>query len=408
MKTPLIPVAEARDRLLADAVPFETESVAISDAYRRILGTDLKALRTQPPQAVSAMDGYAVRSADIQTAPTEFSLIGEVAAGHPFDGTVGAGETVRIFTGGVVPQGADTVMLQENVTVLEDGRVRANQAEPAGRHVRPAGLDFRQGETVVASGTLLDAGALCLAAAANHPDVPVIRRPRVGILATGDELLLPGSVPGPGQIIASNSFGIAAMAKDSGAEIVDLGIARDTEADLVAALDRASAEKCDVLVTLGGASVGDHDLVQKVFVAHGMTLDFWRIAMRPGKPLMFGRLGELRILGLPGNPVSALVCGLLFMKPLLERLGGRPSGENRRQAVLETAMTANGLREDYVRAETWRDAEGALHARPFTQQDSSMISTFAQSTALIVRPPHAPASEPGDTVDVLLLKSAAF
>ncbi len=223
-----------------------------------------------------------------------------------------------------MPAGADTVTIQENVTVLDDGRVRANQAEPAGRNIRRAGLDFTEGETVLAAGTVLDAGALCLAAAANHPALAVVRRPRVAILATGDELLPPGSEPGPGQIIASNGYGVAAIARDAGAEVLDLGIVRDREDELADALDRAENSGCDILVTLGGASVGDHDLVQKVFVAKGMTLGFWKIAMRPGKPLMSGRYAGMRILGLPGNPVSSLVCGHLFMKPLIEKLGDRP------------------------------------------------------------------------------------
>lgn len=403
----LIPVSEARARLLADAVPLSTDLVTLGDAQGRVLADDLTALRTQPPEAVSAMDGYAVRAADIATAPSELTVIGEVAAGHPFAGTVKPGQTARIFTGGVLPAGADTVMLQENATVLGDNRVQSNQAEPAGKHVRDAGLDFREGDTILSAGTVFDAGALCLAAAANHPAVPVIRRPRVGVLATGDELMPPGSIPGPGQIIASNSFGIAAFARGAGADVIDLGIVGDNEADLAAALDRAAAD-CDVLVTLGGASVGDHDLVRKVFVARGMELDFWKIAMRPGKPLMFGRLGALRILGLPGNPVSALVCGLLFMKPLLQKLGGLPFGEARQRAKLDTAMPANGGREDYVRARAWRDETGILRTKPFDLQDSSMISAFARSEALIVRAPRAEAAAPGEEVEILPLKPAVL
>lgn len=401
----LIPVAEARARLLADAVPLGTEIVSIGEAQGRVLAEDLIALRTQPPEAVSAMDGYAVRADDIASTPSDLTVIGEVAAGHPFSGTVGPGQTARIFTGGVLPAGADTVILQENVTVLGDGRIRSNQAEPAGKHVRDAGLDFRKDETVLAAGTVFDAGGICLAAAANHPAISVIRRPRVGVLATGDELLPPGSEPGPGQIIASNSYGIAAFAREAGAEVIDLGIVSDNEADLAAALGHAAAS-CDVLVTLGGASVGDHDLVRKVFLARGMTLDFWKIAMRPGKPLMFGRLDALRILGLPGNPVSALVCGLLFMKPLLQKLGGLTFNLERQRAILDTAMPANGGREDYVRARAWRDDAGTLRTKPFDRQDSSMISAFARSEALLVRPPQAPAASAGDEVEILPLKPA--
>jgi molybdopterin molybdotransferase len=356
----LIPVAEARARLLADAEPLAAEIVPLDEAQGRVLAEDLMALRTQPPDAVSAMDGYAVRAADLENAPADLTVIGEVAAGHPFDGIVGAGQAARIFTGGVVPAGADTVTIQENVTVLAGGLVRANQAEPLGRNIRAAGLDFRQDETVLQAGTVLDAGALCLAAAANHPSLPVVRRPRIAVLATGDELLPPGSEPGPGQIIASNSYGVTAIARDAGANVIDLGIVRDREDELAAALDRAADTGCDILVTLGGASVGDHDLVQKVFVSRGMTLGFWKIAMRPGKPLMSGNLGSMRILGLPGNPVSALVCGHLFLKPLVEKLSGRRFSERRMQAQLETPLPENDRREDYIRATAWRDEAGSL------------------------------------------------
>ncbi|GAB4354591.1 MAG: molybdopterin molybdotransferase MoeA [Oricola sp.] len=404
----LIPVAEARARLLAEAEPLPAETVPLEDARGRVLARDLPALRTQPPEAVSAMDGYAVRAADLENVPADLTVIGEVAAGHPFAGTVGPGEAARIFTGGVVPAGADTVTIQENVTVLDGGKVRACQSEPPGRNIRPAGLDFAKDETVLEAGTVLDAGALCLAAAANHPSLPVIRRPRVAILATGDELLPPGSETGPGQIIASNSYGVAAIARDTGADVIDLGIARDREDELAAALDRAAAADCDVLVTLGGASVGDHDLVQKVFVARGMTLGFWKIAMRPGKPLMSGRLGRMKILGLPGNPVSSLVCSHLFLKPLVERLAGLPSSEIRAQALLDRALPANDRREDYLRAVARRDETGTLRVTAFETQDSSMISTYARSNVLVVRPPHAPAADKGETVEVLVLKPRAF
>ena len=266
----------------------------------------------------------------------------------------------------------------------------------------------RRGETVLTAGTVLDAGALCLAAAANHPGVPVVRAAReLESWPTGDELLPPGSQPGPGQIIASNSYGVTAIAGDAGAEVIDLGIAGDREDELAGALDRAAESRCDILVTLGGASVGDHDLVQKVFVSRGMTLGFWKIAMRPGKPLMSGRFGEMRILGLPGNPVSALVCANLFLKPLVERLAGRPFSESRAWAVLDAPLPANGQREDYMRASAWRGGDGTLHVKAFEIQDSSMISAFARSNVLVIRPPHAPPADAGDTVDVLVLKTPA-
>ncbi|TCD13199.1 molybdopterin molybdotransferase MoeA [Oricola cellulosilytica] len=404
----MISVAEARSRLLDGVEPLEAERIAIDRANNRILADDLTALRTQPPLPVSAMDGYAVRALDIAGAPASLTVIGQAAAGHPFDGTVKQGETVRIFTGGVVPDGADTILIQENATVVDDGAITANQSETKGRFIRPAGLDFSEGERLLTAGTPLDAGALCLAAAANHPDVSVVRIPRVAILATGDELLPPGSQPGPGQIIASNSYGVAALVREAGGETTDLGIAADTREALSDALDRAVAARADVIVTLGGASVGDHDLVQETFVAKGMTLDFWKIAMRPGKPLMLGRLDGIQVLGLPGNPVSSLVCTHLFLKPLIARLAGRSAVELRMSALLAEPLPANDRREDYLRALAWRDGAGKLHVRAFDRQDSSMIRIFAEANVLIARPPHAPAAVTGDAVEVVVLKPATI
>jgi molybdopterin molybdotransferase len=404
----LISVGEARQRLLAESDTLTPESVPLEDAHNRVLAADLPALRTQPPFPVSAMDGYAVRAADIKAAPCELRVIGEAAAGHPFNGPAGPGEAVRIFTGGVVPDGADTILIQENAAVLPDGRIRAEKSESPGRYVRAAGLDFREGEILLNAGKVFDAGALSLAAAGNHATVSVIRRPRVAILATGDELLPPGSDPGPGQIIASNAYGVAAVARDSGAEIFDLGIARDTESDLTEALDRASELSCDVIVTLGGASVGDHDLVQKAFVSKGMTLDFWKIAMRPGKPLMLGRIDSMRVLGLPGNPVSSMVCGHLFLKPLIEQLGGRPSSERRMTASLVVPLPENDRREDYLRARAWRDNAGTLCVEPFGKQDSSMIRIFSESNVLVIRAPFAPEAAAGEQVEIIVLNSAAI
>jgi len=273
----------------------------------------------------------------------------------------------------------------------------------AGRHIRKAGLDFAEGETLLERHRALDAAALSLAASANHPTLPVLRRPLVAVIATGDELLPPGSVPGPGQIIASNAYGVAAIARSMGAEVIDLGIVPDRRDELSARIGEALDAGADIIVTLGGASVGDHDLVHEVLTAKGMQLDFWKLAMRPGKPLMFGRLGMTRVVGLPGNPVASLVCSNLFLKPLIARLGGRPYAADILEAALGMAMPANDLRQDYVRASVSRHASG-LVATPFSVQDSSMLKILADADGLIIRRPHAPAAQAGTAVSVLMLR----
>ncbi len=400
----LLPVAEALRRLLGGASRLSAESISIADAADRVAAADLPALRTQPPFAASAMDGYAVRSGDLTTLPARLKVIGSAAAGHRFDGELAAGETVRIFTGAPVPDGADAILIQENATVADEGAIDAHEKPPAGRYVRPAGLDFEQGETLIEKGQLLDSARLSLAAAANYPILPVVRKPIVAILATGDELLLPGADPGPNQIIASNSYGVAAIAADCGAETVDLGIAADTKSALHDAVQKVKDIKADVFVTLGGASVGEHDLVQEVLGKEGMALDFWKIAMRPGKPLMYGTLGSMQFLGLPGNPVSSLVCSHLFLKPLIAKLAGRPDDRQFAEATLGADMPANDQREDYVRAEISTNAEGERTALPFTVQDSSMLKVLARADCLIIRPPHAPEAKSGSQCKVLLLR----
>lgn len=401
----LLPIADALARLLDGVERLGAQDVYIADAAGRILAEDLVARRTQPPFPASAMDGYAVRAADIAAVPAELTVIGESAAGHRFSGKVGAGECVRIFTGAPVPPGADTVILQEDVTVLGNRRIRAGQAEPEGRNIRPEGLDFRQGGTILEAGRKLDAAALSLAAAANHERLSVARRPLVAILATGDELVAPGTLPGPDQIIASNSFGVAALATEAGASVIDLGIARDDRAVIGAAVARARDAGADIIVTLGGASVGDHDLVQSVLTGAGMELDFWKIAMRPGKPLMVGRFGETRVLGLPGNPVSSLVCAHLFLLPLIAAMCGARHVPDVRMARLTTPMKANGDRQDHVRAACTGDGAGALSVTPFERQDSSMLSTLAQANCLVIRPIGAPQAAQGDAVPCLMLRS---
>ncbi|MGN6466146.1 MAG: molybdopterin molybdotransferase MoeA [Rhizobiaceae bacterium] len=399
----LLPVEEALGRLLAGAGPLEAERVPIAEADGRVLAGPLAALRTQPPFDASAMDGYAVRSGDVAALPARLTVIGAAPAGKRYAGAVGKGEAVRIFTGAPVPEGADAILLQEDAHVLGGNAIEAMESVTPGRHVRRAGLDFSQGEALLPAGRLLDAAALSLAAAANHAQLPVVRRPLVAIIATGDELLPPGSKPGPDQIIASNGYGVAAIARDAGATVLDLGIVADDRDLIAAVLHHAIDARADILITLGGASVGDHDLVREVLTREGMTLDFWKIAMRPGKPLMFGRIGAMRALGLPGNPVSSLVGAHLFLKPLLARRGGRPYRPDIRDARLGKAMPENDRRQDYVRALA-EETPAGLTATPFDRQDSSMLKTLAAANCLIVREPRTPAAAVGDSCTVLMLR----
>lgn len=402
----LLPVDEALQRLLAGVEPLGSEQVSLAEAVGRVLASDLHARRTQPPFPASAMDGYAVRAEDIATLPAYLRPAGESVAGKRFSGTLQPGEAVRIFTGAPVPEGADTVLLQEDAIVHEDGRIEATEATARGRHIRKAGLDFSEGEKLLAAGRVLDAAALALAAAANHPVLDVARNPVVAILATGTELVAPGATPGPDQIVASNTYAIMALVQQAGGRSIDLGIVSDDLGALDDGIRRARESGADILVTLGGASVGDHDLVKDALGAAGMELDFWKIAMRPGKPLMYGRLGELRVLGLPGNPVSSIVCGHLFLKPLVAALTGQVYEHDIRSAVLGTPIGANESRRDYVRAVV-ASAEhhgDQLVATPFPTQDSSMLKTLAEANALIIREPHAPPADAGDPCKVLMLR----
>jgi molybdopterin molybdotransferase len=401
----LLPVEDALARLLAAARPIsETEELSLHEANGRVLAADLTARLTQPPFNASAMDGYALRAADAAEIGSVLTVIGESAAGHGFSGSVSAGQAVRIFTGAPVPDGADSILLQEDAEKLDDGRIRTQFFVTHGRHIRPRGQDFAEGDIALSAGLTLDFTHLTLAAAMNHAAVPVYRRPRIALLATGDELVSPGGRPGPSQIIGSNTFGIAALARDNGAEVIDLGIVPDNRDALRDAIERVQTLDVDVLVTLGGASVGDHDLVQSTLVAAGMELDFWRIAMRPGKPLMVGRLGDMQVLGLPGNPVSSLVCGLLFLEPLLCHLGHRQKRHRMAMARLHTALPANDKRQDYLRARLIERSDDMPVVESFDKQDSSMMRIFSQSDCLIVRPPNAPEVDAGATVPILLLR----
>ena len=400
--SPMITVEEALGRVLASAeTPLEEEQVALEAAYGRVLASDLKALRIQPPFPNSAMDGYAVRAADTG-AEASLTVVGESAAGRAFEGALGPGQAARIFTGAPMPAGADAVVIQEDVK-REGERIHLSAAVPAGDNLRSAGMDFRTGEALIAAGRRLTPRDVALAAAANHAALPVRRRAKVAILATGDELVPPGGTLGPSQIIASNNFAVAGIVEACGGVPIDLGIAVDDLGALKAAVAEARAAKVDVLVTLGGASVGDHDLVQQALVSSGMELGFWRIAMRPGKPLMHGRLGPLRVLGLPGNPTSSVVCAILFLRPLLRALHGEtdPGGDLSQPASLGADLRANGARQDYMRAGLGRNADGLLIASPVGDQDSSLVKTMARAEALIVRPPHAPPAKLGDPCRVI-------
>ena len=400
----LMPVADAYAAVLKDTAALPEEMAALNDAYHRTLSRDIAALRTQPPADMSAMDGYAVRAADAVPG-ARLKVIGEVAAGRPFNATVGAGQAARIFTGGVIPAGTDAVIIQED-TARDGDIVIVSEAVAAGKNIRSAGIDFREGETGLRQGSLLTDRALALAAGMNHPQLPVHRRPRVAILATGDELVPPGTKPAPGQIVYSNVFALIALARNEGADTIDLGIARDTLESTTDAIRRARDLGVDVLVTTGGASVGDHDLVQAALKAEGVDMAFWKIALRPGKPMMHGRLGPMRVLGLPGNPVSSYVCAFLFLVPLIRALSGRTQVDHvLERAVLGRELPANDKRQDHLRARVTTGSDGVPVATTVGPQDSSLVGNLAAADALIVRLPHAPAAPAGSPCTILRLPS---
>ncbi|HZD89865.1 MAG TPA: gephyrin-like molybdotransferase Glp [Pseudolabrys sp.] len=398
----LMSVAEALSRVLADAAPLPAERVPLDDALGRVLTEDVAALRTQPPASVSAMDGYAVRGADVAGAPVALTVIGEVAAGHPFDGTVRAGEAARIFTGGLMPEGTDTVVIQEH-TARDGNRVTVEKPTAPGRNVRRKGLDFAQGQVLLKKGRRLTGRDLMLAAAMNHPGVPVHRRPKVAIVGTGDELVPPGGTLAPGQIVFSNGYALSALVRSEGAAVNDLGIAHDKIDAIVAKVRAARDWGADVLVTTGGASVGEHDLVQRALAAEGLDLSFWRVALRAGRPMMHGKLGGMQVLGVPGNPVSSYVCSFLFLVPLIRVLAGRSDIEPAPQAArLGRDLPANDERQDYLRASLVDGPEGPV-ATPLTAQDSSQMALLAQAECLLIREPHAPAAPAGSPCVILKL-----
>lgn len=397
----MLSVAEAQAKVVEGLKPLAGEQVSLAAALGRTLSADVAANRTQPPSDVSAMDGYAVRAQDVAALPAALKVVGTAPAGAPYAGTVGKGEAVRIFTGGVVPKGATTIVIQENTRREGDTIHVVDGAAPAGRHIRRAGIDFKKGDKLLKAGHRLTARDLALAAAMNHASLPCTRQPRVAILATGDELVPPGKEAGPAQIIASTGFGLSAHVLEWGGTVRDLGIARDTIEDI--RFKALTSDGADVFVTLGGASVGDHDLVQKA-LAPELKVAFWKIAMRPGKPLVFGRYQTIPFLGLPGNPVSAMVCALLYLKPMLCRLLGTTAPIWRTsRARLASPLPANEERQDYIRCHVRQDPDEGDRAEPFPVQDSSLLKPLAQAEALIVRAPRDPAKQAGDHVLLLHL-----
>ena len=393
MSDDMIPVEEALAALFALVEPLDAEEVPLACAAGRVLAREVAAGRDQPPFAAAAMDGYAVAGSPAPGALLQ--VIGEVAAGHGFAGRVGPGEAVRIFTGAPVPEGATRVIIQEDVRRAGDTIILGENIG-AGDNIRPRGSDFHAGDTIAAPRRLRPAD-LALLAAMNIPRVPVHRRPEVALIATGDELVMPGEAPGPDQIIASNAFGLKALLESQGAMVRILPIARDTRAALETVLGLAGGN--DLIVTIGGASVGDHDLVARLGSELGLERAFHKVAMRPGKPLMAGRMGLAAMVGLPGNPVSAMVCGQVFLVPMLRKMLGLGAARSpRRTARLAAPLPANGPREHYMRARL--TAEGIL---PEESQDSALLSILARADALLVRPPHDGAREAGETVEYLPL-----
>lgn len=389
----LLPFSAALDQLLAGVKSLPAETLPLDHCAGRVLAEPVTARHTQPPFDAAAMDGYAIRWADLHQ---PWRMVGESAAGHGWEGTLGPGEAVRIFTGAPMPPGADVIVVQEEVARADDMARLAGEGPPRiGAHIRPSGQDFAAGDGLIAAGVRLAAAHLGLAAAGGWRALPVVRRPRVTLVATGDELVLPGEIPGPGQIVSSNPAMLSALLRSAGADVHDPGLIPDDRAALAAALSSANA---DLIITIGGASVGDHDLVVPVLRELGADIDFWKIALRPGKPLLAGRLDGTRVLGLPGNPVSAFVTALLFAVPLVSRMAGRAHDFPLVSLPLATPLPANGARRDHLRA---RRTQAGVE--PFARQDSALLSLLASAELLIIREAHAPAAAAGEPVSCIAL-----
>ena len=396
----LLSVEEACSRIIEAMRPLSVLRIELGGALGRALAEDIVALRAHPPAAVAAMDGYAIRSADALSLPVKLRKVGASKAGARFEGKVLAGNCVRIFTGATLPDGADTIALQEDASEFGDN-VEIRRVPEPGRHIRPAGTNYSAGQLCLTKGRVLTARDIGVIASCGYAHVPVRRRPRVAILATGDELVDPGGSPGPDQIFGSNNAAIAAAVAAWGGEPMDLGIAPDRIEAIAGAMNGAIG--VDLLVTTGGASVGEHDLVRSALATRGFMPGFWKVAMRPGKPVIFGMIGEMPVLGMSGNPVSALVSALMFLRPAIKAMLGLPAKQPIfEQAVLGAAMPENHIREDYVRACIERGPDGKLIAVPFSTQDSAMLVTLSAADGLIRRRPHAPTAPKGTMVEVIV------
>ena len=392
----MLSVADAIARVTDGFSLIGSEQVGLSDAVGRVLAEDLASRRSQPPVAVSSMDGYAVRAKDIANVPAYLKQIGVSRAGHGYKGVVGTGECARIFTGAPVPEGADAVIIQE-VTSIDRDRIVISESAFKGADIRSAGIDFHAGEILLRAGKILSARDIGLVASMNIPWLLVRRRPQISFVATGDEIVMPGDPLARDQIVSSNSCALGALVRVLGGVPVDLGIARDTEDSLRSTILGASG--ADALVTIGGASVGEYDLVRRVMAAEGLKLNFYKVAMRPGKPLIFGEWNKIPVLGLPGNPVSAGVTSAIFLRAAMEVMLGTGDGNIVTEQVrLGRDLPQNGKREDFMRGTLVQDTGGQLYATPFALQDSAMMALFAESNCLLIRAPYAPAAKAGDPV----------
>lgn len=398
----LISVTEAQDIILQLAKTLGVVEIPITQAHGYILAQDMCARVSLPPLDASAMDGYAIKCEPQHEEGSVFSLIGEAPAGAPFDGEVGANECVRIFTGGAIPKGANHIVMQENITA--DGtKITLSQPISPATHIRKAGIDFTKGNIILKQGATLDAYGIAILAAANHGLVPVYKRPKLAIIANGDELIEPGSLAGIGKVISSNPYGLAPLIKAWGADAIFTEICKDDPKAIQACIETCA--DADILLPIGGASVGDRDYMRGVFNEMGFSQAFAKVAVKPGKPVWFGRLGTQYVLGLPGNPASALVTAQVFLKPLIQAVNGFQSPvQSTVPALVTTEMPASTWRTEYIRAIAHVDAGGCLHVTPYPRQDSSLITPFITANCLLVRQPQEQALSVGDKVEVLFIK----